>query len=243
MVRLSSSPLTLYTSEDGAAPRVIGHSVIGGARSSFYIRSVAEPSRSVGVELLPGAAPLLFGVSARELAERHTSLEDIWGGEARGLRERLAETAAPEAKCSVIEELLMTKLPRARGIHPVIVDAIGRFRDDERVASVVERSGYSHGRFIEVFREAVGLTPKAYSRVVRIGRAIHLLSRGHGVAAVAAETGYADQSHLTREMVDIAGLSPRELMKSCPDGSRHVPIATGSSRKNSSRRLPRVGAS
>lgn len=62
----------------------MGSAIVGGARLGYYVRDVAEPVWSVGAELLPGAAPLLLGIPADEIAERHTSLEDLWGSGARG---------------------------------------------------------------------------------------------------------------------------------------------------------------
>jgi Helix-turn-helix domain len=58
------------------------------------------------------------------------------------------------------------------------------------------------------FRSQVGLTPKRAAQLVRFDHAAHLLAAGHSAARVAAETGYADQSHLHRDVMAFAGVTP-----------------------------------
>lgn len=59
-----------------------------------------------------------------------------------------------------------------------------------------------------VFRQAAGLPPHAYLTHLRIIQAKKFLSLGWPVARVAAETGFADQSHLTRHFKRIVGVTP-----------------------------------
>src|SRR5262245_44583649 len=89
--RLSDHPLRLFDGTADRVGRVVGLAVVGGARSTFYARDVSQPMRSVGAELLPGAAQVLLGMPADELAERHTALDDLWGRAAGEARARLLE--------------------------------------------------------------------------------------------------------------------------------------------------------
>jgi AraC-like DNA-binding protein len=224
-IRLSPEPLTLYDDVSGAHARVVGHSVIGGARSTFYVRSVAERSRSIGAQLYPGAASVLLGVPAAELAERHTPLDDVWGCDAASLRERLATVGGLEAQLQLFEAILSARLSHARALHASTAEALAGFAGGARVAEVVRRSGYSHRTFIAMFRAAVGLTPKTFCRIRRFQRAVELLGRGQaGLADLAALAGYADQAHFSRDFTAFAGVSPAEYRRLSPDASNHVPI-------------------
>jgi AraC-like DNA-binding protein len=62
--------------------------------------------------------------------------------------------------------------------------------------------------FIRVFRRETGLTPHAYLTQVRVKRARELLSAGWAIAPTAYETGFVDQSHLTRHFKRILGVTP-----------------------------------
>lgn len=62
--------------------------------------------------------------------------------------------------------------------------------------------------FTRVFREVVGLPPHTYLTQIRIERAKTLLSQDLSIAQVAGETGFVDQSHLTRRFKRIVGVTP-----------------------------------
>ena len=62
--------------------------------------------------------------------------------------------------------------------------------------------------FIRVFRDETGLPPHAYLTQIRIAEAKKFLGKGWPVASVAYETGFTDQSHLTRHFKRIVGIPP-----------------------------------
>ena len=63
------------------------------------------------------------------------------------------------------------------------------------------------------FRRAYGTTPKRYRLELRAVQALHRLPVWRGsMAMLAAETGFADQAHMTRAIVAITGLTPTRLL-------------------------------
>jgi methylphosphotriester-DNA--protein-cysteine methyltransferase len=58
------------------------------------------------------------------------------------------------------------------------------------------------------FRSQVGITPKRAAQLVRFDRAAHRLAAGQSIAEVALDTGYVDQSHLHRDVMAFAGVTP-----------------------------------
>jgi transcriptional regulator GlxA family with amidase domain len=58
------------------------------------------------------------------------------------------------------------------------------------------------------FRSQIGPTPKRAAELIRFDHAAHRLAAGHTAAQVAAESGYADQSHLHRDVMTFAGVTP-----------------------------------
>jgi AraC-like DNA-binding protein len=77
----------------------------------------------------------------------------------------------------------------------------------EQLARIANLSPF---HLIRVFRQEFGLPPHAYLTQVRVHRAKALLSLGCPIVQVALETGFVDQSHLTKKFKRIIGVTPRE---------------------------------
>lgn len=81
----------------------------------------------------------------------------------------------------------------------------------EELASVANLSPY---HLLRVFRQEMGLPPHSYLIQVRVRRAQELLRAGLPVSQVATETGFTDQSHLTRYFKRIVGVTPSQYIAS-----------------------------
>ena len=81
-------------------------------------------------------------------------------------------------------------------------------------------------RMEHIFRVEVGLPPKSYQRLQRFRGVLAGVDRAAevGWAAFAAERGYADQSHLVRDFVAHAGLSPTRYLASRGPDLNHVSL-------------------
>lgn len=223
--RLSDLPLRVFDGIDDPVGRRVGHGVVGGARAASYLRDISRPVRSVGAELLPGAVPALFGVPADEVAGRHTPLEDLWGAAAREARERLLDADTAELRLELFESLLAARLPRVRGLHPAVGQALERFAAYAPVREVVRESGLCHRGFIALFRRVVGLPPKLYCRLQRFQGALDRAAGGaEPWVELALASGYSDQAHFHREFRELSGLTPGRYRELAPANARHVPL-------------------
>lgn len=223
--RLGDTPLKIYSAPDDTNGQKIGTSLIGGPRDIPYIKGISDPEPTIGILLRPGAAELITRVPAIELAGKHTKIEDIWSPtQLDKIRTRLWETPHLEERLTVIEEVLLARLPRLRGLNPLIIQALDRFRLSAPVGDVVAESGYSHRYFSRIFTEAVGLSPKKYCRVQRFGRVLDRMQRAPDInwADLAYAEGYADQAHMTREFRAFTTLTPGEYRHAAPSASRHI---------------------
>jgi AraC family transcriptional regulator len=113
----------------------------------------------------------------------------------------------------------MAKFER-RAIGTLSKDVFLRVRDyveahlDEpiEVGELANIAGRSPFHFTRVFTQAVGMSPHRYIVRMRLERAVALmLTRRSGLAEIAACTGFADQSHLSRWVRRVYGASPSQL--------------------------------
>jgi AraC-like DNA-binding protein len=221
--RLDDSPLRIRESMADAGVD-LREPMIGGLRSRFLLRELSGSSGSVAAVLRPGAARVLFGIGADELAGRHTPLAELWGAAAGALRERLLAAPGAQSRLALLEAVLMARLSPVRGIHPAVAALLGEIGRGMPVAAAVALSGLSHRHFNRHFAHAVGVAPKAFQRLRRFQHALRLLRRGVALAAVAAEAGYSDQAHLTREFVLISGVTPAAYRRLRPAQANHLSL-------------------
>jgi AraC-like DNA-binding protein len=169
----------------------------------------------LGVRFRPSVAELFFRLPMHQLTDRTVPLPDIWDGAAL-LECLVAEAPTAADRISRLEAVLLERLRRAPEPAPAIRQAIGfiaRTAGTRSVRELAETVGLG-GRHLERrFRDAVGVSPKLFSRVVRFRRALALLRRPNRPPwpQLAAEAGYFDQAHLIREVRALAGTTPTAL--------------------------------
>lgn len=222
--RLSGPPLAVFDGDDDAPATVIREPVVGGPRAQFYVKESGAAVTSVGVQLLPGAAQALFGISAEELAGRHTPLSDLWGAAGRSALDRIAQAAGPQAQLAALEALLAARLPRIQAMHPAVAHLLAQAGPLARIDTLVRESHYSHRGFIALFRQATGMSPKRYARLMRFRALLAALraAPATSLGMLALDAGYSDQAHMTREFREFAGLTPLQYMRLDPRDANHV---------------------
>ena len=89
----------------------------------------------------------------------------------------------------------------------------------EQLAHIV---GMSPFHFCRVFSEQVGMPPHAFQTQVRVARAKTLLLEGWPISRVATQTGFADQSHLTRHFKRLVGVTPGRYQRSSKNVQDHT---------------------
>lgn len=129
------------------------------------------------------------------------------------LPEQLHSARTWRERFTLVEETLLRLAAAGREPDDVVTwlwTAINRSGGRARVADLIGRTGFSHRHVTTRFRDQLGLTPKAMAGVIRFERASAELGSAP-LAELAARHGYADQSHLTREVMRYAGESPLAL--------------------------------
>jgi AraC family transcriptional regulator len=102
--------------------------------------------------------------------------------------------------------------PAGGGLALMVSDAVReRLPQPLRVRDLARMVGMSEAHFSRRFRRSAGMSPHEFVLRSRIEWARHLLAGGVPPAAVAAECGFADQSHLTRLFAMSLGVTPGSL--------------------------------
>lgn len=226
---LRDEEMRLYDADDMDRYVSCGVAAITGPRTGCFAIDTASEDRVIGVEFQPGGTFPFFREPGAELANRSAALDCLWGRAAAEIREQLLAAPSVDAMFAVLERALMERLVRPMELHPAIEFArvhICRAPHIATVGAVVDRIGLSQRRFIELFRDQVGLTPKAFCRVRRFQRVLEGVHRRDGVdwAEVALDGGYYDQAHFIHDFQGFSGMTPAVYLERATEHLNHVPM-------------------
>jgi AraC-like DNA-binding protein len=156
----------------------------------------------------------VLGVPVGELANRLVALEDVLGSFAAELSERLADARDANHRHAIAQRLFTGRLSEGPVTAPEVEHALARLqvtRGAAGIETLAAEVGWSRRHLAARFREAVGLPPKALSRLIRVEQAAQRVRDGDSLAAVAYEGGYADQSHFNRDFRELVGCTPTQF--------------------------------
>jgi AraC-like DNA-binding protein len=229
LVNLREDELTVSDADGAGKPALFPGALLSGAHAEPFLIDTIHQSSIMGVSFRPGGAFPFFRPPADEFRNTHVSLEAVWGAGAAELRERLLAAGAADDRLRILAEALLQRATGALVRRPAVTYALRAFRSGVpagTVRDVTDQVGLSSRRFIKVFSEEVGLTPKLFSRVQRFQKALRLARRTSEVdwAELAADAGYFDQSHLIHEFREMSGLSPAAYLPHRGPHLNHVAV-------------------
>jgi AraC-like DNA-binding protein len=171
------------------------------------------------------AAEFGMGASPPHWKEVKVSQPDCWQVFA-GLHASLERPASALERASRFDACLKLLLNRCterpqRRFAPVPAHKLQRCREYilehyaqpltlDQLAAVSELSRY---HLVREFAKAFGVPPHGYQLHVRVERAQRLLDAGMSAASVAAQTGFADQSHFSHHFMQVTGVTPRRYAR------------------------------
>jgi AraC-like DNA-binding protein len=141
---------------------------------------------------------------------------------ARRMAEHVGDPDPLLLECAGLEILGFVKngpgwAPRGRRayLRDVIADVRANICSERGIAEIARSANVSPIRLVRSFRKAYGISLARFMRVSQLQRALSLLCDPMlPISAVAAETGFSDQSHMTRAFARIYGLTPAALRRS-----------------------------
>jgi AraC-like DNA-binding protein len=190
--------------------------VVGTMTKALVLDAAASPECFVGVRFRPAKAAAFLSLPASEITDLRVSLDDVWR-DASDVRAALAVGSDAVARVCAFDRVLTARLtPRAAGGQQDVDEAVRRIIEaggSLGITRLAPALGVSRQHLARRFAQLVGVSPKVFARVVRLGRVIE---RARAVAAdepinwsvLALELGYYDQSHLVDEFREMTGVTP-----------------------------------
>ncbi|MEU5030714.1 AraC family transcriptional regulator [Streptomyces milbemycinicus] len=214
-----SDPLEVAAGVGDGSPVTRFGSVAGGLMGRSVAIHHDGRQQGVKVALTPLGARAIYGMPAAVLAHRLVPLDELLGALGVELADRLRAASTWAERFTVLDELLLRAVGRGAGsdhvrrMRPEVAEAWRRLvaaRGCVQVGAVAAELGWSRRHLTERFRGEMGLTPKAFARVLRFEHAHDLATARDRLPwpDVATISGYADQAHLVRDWSEFTGRTP-----------------------------------
>ena len=155
----------------------------------------------------PGTGAALVGTPADAVRDQRVPIEELWG---RAEVEATVDRLQREDPVAVLEDVAARRR-RATAPDPLVAEVVRLSEAGRPVAEIADTVGIGERQLHRRSLAAFGYGPKVLGRILRLQRALALARGGAPLAAAAADAGYADQAHLSREVRTLGGASLREL--------------------------------
>jgi len=202
---------------------------IFGVDRRLFTREISGLSQAFGVRFLAGGFRPFWQAPISQLTDRVVPAARLFGPRAEQTRQAIMRTSGEgiwgtwgtwgtwgEADARMIgyaEALLCSALPERDRPAEQVATLVAQITADPRLRRVDQlsaASGMTPRTLQRLFADYVGVSPKWVMRRARLHEAAERADSGEPVdwAELAADLGYADQAHLTRDFTATIGISP-----------------------------------
>ena len=187
--------------------------VVHGVSEDRFERSLEGTGFVFGIKFRPAAFSALWPAAMRSLSNRSIPLATVFGPPARAWARDVQRADSLEARITRSEEFLEQRLPPLSTEVVLVRDLVERLERDHELCRVEQAAatvGLDVRALQRLFRLHVGVTPKWVLRRYRLHEAAERLTTTPklSLARLAADLGYADQAHFTRDFTATVGRTP-----------------------------------
>ena len=176
-----------------------------------------------------GMAASFFPFPMSEISDCVVDADLVWGTDFAELRERLLETKDIDARFASLELFLLEKFGSRLNLNPCVAFAVDEMTarpDRLSIARMNEKIGYSQKHFADMFRRQVGVTPKAYLKVMRFQKAVRTIDATTDLdwGEIALSCGFYDQAHFIHDFKHFSGFTPEQYANIHTNYQNYIPV-------------------
>jgi AraC-like DNA-binding protein len=201
----------------GETPELLPKSFVAGQFCQSYFLEPTGTTGVIGIKFTPTGLFDLFQVSMQGLANKITDFAEFGGEEAAQITSDIIAATPNDRRIEVIEAYLLGKLASRKaqiGLMQLTVNMILKETGNVSLSEIAEKVNISSRQLERKFKEQIGISPKQFSRVVRLNHALKLLrtNADYNWQDIIFLCGYYDQAHFIKDFKDIAGECPTRYM-------------------------------
>jgi len=215
LIYVFGEPLEVIGADGEAIMVRAGEGFAGGIADATSVTRAMGAQAGVHAFLPLASLAAITDAPLPEIANRVVPMRDLIGAAAETLGGPLCDAAGAEQRFTLLDAFLADRFARHDVMNGPINWAMGQLSRAAGPATsrLAGEIGWSRRHFISRFRAATGFSPDHFRRIARFERftAAIIGSPNEGLAGLAADCGYFDQAHLTRDVRAFSDMTPGEL--------------------------------
>jgi len=191
---------------------------VGNRDSSTLLSTSQRKTGFIGIEFHPHGAYPIFRIPMSETTNRLLTADALFGKWGARVREILRNESTVDRKVEHLQRHLVDSLRRSKPQNPLINFCVATLKNTHGLISIRElerKTGYSR-RYLEIlFKNHVGLPPKALAGIFRFQKFDQKWAAGVPFEKVREELYdyYYDQSHFTKTFKKMTSYSPEHFSR------------------------------
>ena len=215
LIYVLDEPLEITGADGGVVTVKAGEAFAGAIADGTSLSRNLGRQAGVHVFMPLSSLAAMTGAPLSALANCVAPLSDLIGQAAADLGGALCDTDGAEQRFDLLDRFLIGRFARDGETDRPVAWAMRRLAAASGPSTTVlaDEIGWSRRHFARRFRAATGFSPDRFRRIARFERFAAAIMRrpGDSLAGLAAECGYVDQAHLTRDVRDFSDMTPGEL--------------------------------
>ncbi len=229
VIDLTETPKYIYDNETLQPIQTCRKIWFSGIRNKYISISSGRDCEMFVINFKKGRSYPFVQMPLEELTDMVVDGELVLSNEILNMREEILSLPLVNEKFSFAETFLCKQFGRNFELNPFIDYAVNRIVQSPAKLSIEHLShkvGYSQKHLIRLFKDHVGLTPKAFLKVERFQRTIQEIESAKSIdwLNLAMDTGYYDHAHFINDFKLFSGLTPQQYLHLKNDQLNYVPV-------------------
>ncbi len=229
LIDFQDRPQHIYDNDTLKEIQACHHVWASGVRTEPITIPSGTDSEMMVLMFKKGMAASFFPFPMNEMANTVLDADLVWGPDLGILREQMLGTDNIDERFRMAEDLLLRKFASKLDLNPCVAYAVNEMRarpDRLSIARMNQEIGYSQKHFTDMFKRHVGITPKAYLKLMRFQKAVKTIDAAENLdwGTIAIDCGFYDQAHFINDFKRFSGFTPERYAKIHTNYQNYIPV-------------------
>ncbi|MGD9630955.1 MAG: helix-turn-helix domain-containing protein [Pyrinomonadaceae bacterium] len=229
LIDFHDTPQYIYDNHTLKEIQACNHVWASGLRTEPITIPSGNGAAMMVIAFKKGMAAPFFPFPMDEIRDSVVDADLVWGRDFGDLREGLLAEREVDRRFSIVEDHLLRSFRSKLDLNPCVAFAVSEMierPDLLNIRRMNEKIGYSQKHFTELFRRSVGVTPKAYLKIMRFQKAVRTIDASAEIdwGTIAGDCGFYDQAHFIHDFKHFSGFTPEQYSKIHTNYQNYIPV-------------------